>query len=72
MGNRRLSKHLFERSLVRVGKTIDFDLNILTYLNKVMMGHKINLDENEFLNYLSHLKNTGFQIGMTTALMERV
>ena len=66
------SKHLFERSLVRVGKTIDFDLNILTYLNKVMMGHKINLDENEFLNYLSHLKNTGFQIGMTTALMERV
>ena len=66
------SKHLFERSLVRVGKTIEFDLNILTYLNKVMMGHKINLDENEFLNYLSHLKNTGFQIGMTTALMERV
>lgn len=66
------SKHLLERSFVRVSKTIDFDLNILTYLNKVMMGRKINIDENEFLNYLSYLKNTGFQIGMTTALMERV
>lgn len=66
------SRHLLERNLVRVGKTIDFDLSILTYLNKVMTGRKINIDENEFLNYLSYLKNTGFQIGIATALMERV
>lgn len=66
------SRHLSERNLICVGKTIDFDLNILTYLNKVMKGRKINIDENEFLKYLSYLKNTGFRIGMTTALMERV
>lgn len=66
------SAHLLERNFVRVGKTIDFDLNILTYLNKVMRGCKINIDEDEFLNYLSYLKNKGFQIGITTALMERM
>lgn len=66
------SAHLLEKNFVRVGKTIDFDLNILTYLNKVMRGCKINIDENEFLNYLSYLKNKGFQIGITTALMERM
>lgn len=66
------SKHLLEPSVVYIGKTIDFDLNILTYLNKVMMGYKINIDENKFLEYLSYLKNNKFQIGITTALMERV
>lgn len=66
------STHLLERNFVWVVKTIDFDLNILTYLNKVMTGRRINIDESEFLNYLSYLKNTGFQIGMTTAIMERM
>lgn len=36
------------------------------------MGRKINIDENEFLNYLSYLKDKGFEIEITTALMERV
>ena len=66
------SRHLLARNFIRVGKTIDFDLNILTYLNKIMVGRKMNIDENEFLNYLSYLKNTGFQIGITIALMERM
>lgn len=38
------SRYLSERSLVLVGKTIDFDLNIITYLNKIMTGRKINLN----------------------------
>lgn len=66
------SRHLLARNFIRVGKTIDLDLNILTYLNKIMVGRKMNIDENEFLNYLSYLKNTGFQIGITIALMERM
>ena len=37
-----------------------------------MMGRKINIDENEFLNYFSYLKDKGFEIEITTALMERV
>ena len=36
------------------------------------MGRKINIDENEFLNYFSYLKDKGFEIEITTALMERV
>lgn len=66
------SKHISEKGLVQVGKTIDFDLNILTYLNKIMIGRRINIDKVEFLNYLNYLKKEGFQIGITTALMERV
>ena len=66
------SGHLSERSLVCVGKTIDFDLNIITYLNKIMTGRKINIDKNEFVKYLNYIKTEGFQIGITTALMERV
>lgn len=65
------SKHISERVLVQVGKTIDFDLNILTYLNKIMEGRKINIDKVEFLNYLNYIKKERFQIGITTALMER-
>lgn len=66
------SKHISERILVQVGKTLDFDLNILTYLNKIMVGRKINIDKVEFSNYLNYIKKEGFQIGITTALMERV
>ncbi len=66
------SKHISERVLVQVGKTIDFDLNILTYLNKMMIGRKINIDKVEFLNYLDYIKKGGFQISIATALMERV
>ena len=66
------SRYLSERSLVLVGKTIDFDLNIITYLNKIMTGRKINIDKNEFVKYLNYIKTKGFQIGITTALMERV
>ncbi len=66
------SKHISERVLVQVGKTVDFDLNILTYLNKIMIGRKINIDKVEFLNYLNYLKKEGFRIGIGTALMERM
>ena len=66
------SKHISERVLVQVGKTIDFDLNVLTYLNNIMIGRKINIDKVEFLNYLNFLKRERFQTGITTALMERV
>lgn len=65
-------KTYFGKGLGSVGKTIDFDLNILTYLNRVMIGRKVNINEVEFLNYLIFLKREGFQIGIATALMERM
>lgn len=57
---------------IKVGKTIDLDLNILTYINKLMIGRKINIDIDDFIEYLNYLKREKFQIGVTTALMERV
>lgn len=66
------SKYILEEVLFQVGKIIYFDLNILTYLNKIMIGRKINIDKDEFLNYLNYLKKEGFQTGIITALMERV
>ena len=66
------SKYILEEVLFQVGKIIYFDLNILTYLNKIMIGRKINIDKDEFLNYLNYSKKEGFQTGIITALMERV
>ena len=58
---------------IKVGKTIDFDLNILTYLNKIMRGKKINagIDRTDVIKYFNYIKENGFQFGITTALMER-
>ena len=56
---------------IKVGKTIDLDLNILTYINKLMIGRKINIDIDDFIEYLNYLKREKFQIGVTTALMEK-
>ena len=65
------SKHVYDKTMFEVGKTIDFDLNILTYLNKIMNGHKANINVHDFISYLNYIKKEGFQIGITTALMER-
>lgn len=66
------SNHISDNSLVLAGKTIDFDLNILSYLNRIMVGRKINIDEKTFMQFLNYLKTKGFQYGIMTALMERV
>ena len=54
-------------------KTVDFDLNIFTYLNKIMMGMKISegIDRIDVINYFNYIKANGFQYGIVTALMER-
>jgi len=66
------SEHIADKTYLKVGKTVNFDLNILTYLNKIMQGRKINIDEKEFIKYLNYLKVCQFQNGMMTAIMERV
>lgn len=66
------SNHIIDNSLVLAGKTIDFDLNILSYLNKIIIGRKINIDEEKFIQFLNYLKTYEFQCGITTALKERV
>lgn len=66
------TEHISDSDLIQAGKTVDFDLNILTYLNKIMTGRKINIDQGEFINYLNYIKREKFQIGIVTALMERM
>ena len=59
---------------IKCGKTVDFDLNIFTYLNKIMRGRKINvgIDRIDIIDYFNYIKANGFQYGIVTALMERV
>lgn len=59
---------------ISCGKTVDFDLNIFTYLNKIMRGMKINagIDRGDIIDYFNYIKASGFQYGIATALMERV
>lgn len=66
------SHHILNSSYIAYGKTIEFDLNILTYLNKIMTDQKIGIDKTEFLKYLNYIKKQGFQYGIITALLERV
>ena len=59
---------------IMCGKTVDFDLNIFTYLNKIMRGMNINagIDRIDIIDYFNYIKTNGYQYGITTALMERV
>lgn len=67
------SDYMEDIRYIPYGKTIDFDLNILTYLNKIMRGKKINagIDRTDVIKYFNYIKENGFQFGITTALMER-
>lgn len=68
------SKHTVDTNYILFGKTVDFDLNIFTYLNKIMTGHNFNQGINrlEVIKYFNYIKTNEFQFGITTALMERV
>ncbi len=65
--------HGTESRAIEIGKTLDFDLNIFTYLNKIIQGKKINdsIDRLEVIKYFNYIKKKEFQCGITTALMER-
>lgn len=68
------SDYLEDTRYIKCGKTVDFDLNIFTYLNKIMRGRKINagIDRIDIIDYFNYIKANGFQYGIVTALMERV
>lgn len=66
------SKHNLNNTPILVGKTLDFDLNILTYLNKIMTEQKINIDKKDFIDYLNYIKSNKFQCCLLSAIMERV
>ncbi len=68
------SHYLEDIRYIACGKTVDFDLNIFTYLNRIMRGMKINagIDRTDIIDYFNYIKANGYQYGIVTALMERV
>lgn len=68
------SRYSIDTRYIPFGKTLDFDLNIYTYLNKIMTGQNFNqgIDRLDIINYFNYVKANDFQIGIATALMERV
>lgn len=66
------SKYVNEHDRVlKISKTIHFDLNILTYLNRFINNYNLNINIPEFIEYLEYIKNNQFSFNMSTALMER-
>lgn len=57
--------------MLKISKTLHFDLNILTYLNKYINNYNLNINIPEFVEYLEYIKKHKFNYSMLTALMER-
>lgn len=55
---------------VLVGRTINLDINIITYLNSLINKKNIE-DESDFIEYLRKIKDDKINLNMSTALIER-
>lgn len=54
-----------------VGKTINLDLNILTYLKMIVEDKKLE-DQDNFIEYLKYIKESSFNLNMSISLLERI
>ena len=45
-----------KKSYLQIGKTLDLDLNIFTYLNNIMQGRNMKLNRIEIVDYLNYIK----------------
>lgn len=54
-----------------VGKTINLDLNILTYLKMIMENKKLE-DQDRFIEYLKYIKKSDYNLNMLISLLERI
>lgn len=60
-----------ETRVLEIGKTINLDLNILTYLKKIVSGGKLE-DEDGFIEYLKYIKESNYNLNMYISLLERI
>lgn len=60
-----------ETRVLEIGKTINLDLNILTYLRKIVSGRKLE-DEDGFIEYLKYIKESNYNLNMSISLLERI
>lgn len=56
---------------IGIGKTINLDLNVLTYLKNIVNGRTVN-DKDNFIFYLKYIKELKYNLNMSVALMERI
>lgn len=60
-----------ESRVLEIGKTINLDLNILTYLKNIVRNRKVE-DEQNFIDYLKYIKETNYNLNMSISLLERI
>ena len=60
-----------ENRVLEVGKTINLDLNILTYLKNIVRNRKVE-DEQDFIDYLKYIKESNYNLNMSISLLERI
>lgn len=66
------SKHNSKGNRVlEIGKTINLDLNILTYLKNIV-GNRGVEDEQDFIDYLKYVKKSNYNLNMSISLLERI
>lgn len=60
-----------ENRKIGIGKTINLDLNILTYLKKIVTNGNLD-DEQDFIDYLKYIKEKNYNLNMSISLLERI
>ena len=60
-----------ENRAIEIGKTINLDLNILTYLKNIVRNRKVE-DEQDFIDYLKYIKESKYNLNMSISLLERI
>lgn len=59
-----------ENRILEIGKTINLDLNILTYLKNIVNGRNLE-DEQNLIDYLKYIKESNYNLNMSISLLER-
>ncbi|MBP3602786.1 MAG: hypothetical protein J6J79_01400 [Lachnospiraceae bacterium] len=62
-----------DKRYIPYGKSVDFDLNVFSYLNRVMRGKNISkgIKREDVIDYFNYIKENGFQFGIASAIIER-
>lgn len=64
-------ENIESNKIVKIGRVINLDINIIQYLNKVFNGKHID-NEDEFIEYLNQIKHYKITPNISTALIERM
>ena len=60
-----------ENRVLEIGRTINLDLNVLTYLKNIVADRKLE-DEQNFIDYLKYIKESNYNLNMSISLLERI